>query len=110
MTNEAIRAPGTEYVDPGAMEWAAEGPKFWTKLLHQDSARGQRTMLMKIDPGASTPLHAHEEIEEIYVLSGSFFDQNRVLKAGDYACREAGAMHTAGSEDGAVLLLVYSRP
>jgi ChrR Cupin-like domain len=54
-------------------------------------------------------LHAHEEWEQIYVLSGSFFDQERVLWAGDYACRAPGAMHTAGSEEGALLLLIYDR-
>jgi anti-sigma factor ChrR (cupin superfamily) len=101
---------GSRYLDPAALEWQADGPRFWTKLLHEDAARGERTLLMKVDPGASFPLHAHEEIEQIYVLSGSFFDQDRVLRAGDYACRAPGAMHTAGSEEGAVMLLIYSRP
>ena len=73
-------------------------------------AKGERTLLMKVDPGAAFPLHAHEEVEQIYVLSGSFFDQDRTLRAGDYACRAPGAMHTAGSEEGAVMLLIYSRP
>jgi anti-sigma factor ChrR (cupin superfamily) len=101
---------GSRYLDPAAVEWQADGPKFWTKPLHEDRARGERTLLMKIDPGAAFPLHAHDEIEQIYVLSGSFFDQDRVMRAGDYACRAPGAMHTAGSQEGAVVLLIYSRP
>ena len=55
-------------------------------------------------------MHAHDEIEQIYVLSGSFFDQDRTLRAGDYACRAPGAMHTTDSDEGAVVLLIYSRP
>ena len=106
----AVPLAGSRYVDPASLEWQPDGPKFWTKLLHEDPAKGERTLLMKVDPGASFPLHAHEEVEQIYVLSGSFFDQDRTLRAGDYACRAPGAMHTAGSEEGAVMLLIYSRP
>jgi len=101
---------GTRYLDPSSLAWATDGDKFWTKLLHEDVARGQRTLLMKMDAGASFPMHAHEAWEQIYVLSGSFFDQDRVLRAGDYACRAPGAMHTAGSVDGAVMLVIYSPP
>jgi anti-sigma factor ChrR (cupin superfamily) len=101
--------PGTRYLDPSTLSWVAAGDKFWTKLLHEDAGRGQRTLLMKMDAGAFFPLHAHEEWEQIYVLSGSFFDQERVLRAGDYACRAPGAMHTAGIEEGALLLLIYDR-
>ncbi len=49
---------------------------------------------MKIDAGARYPMHAHDETEQIYVLSGSFSDQDRTLKAGDYCCRAPGAMHS----------------
>ena len=106
----AVPLAGSRYLDPGTLEWQPDGPKFWTKLLHEDLAKGERTLLMKVDPGASFPLHAHEEVEQIYVLAGSFFDQDRTLRAGDYACRAPGAMHMAGSEEGAVMLLIYSRP
>jgi anti-sigma factor ChrR (cupin superfamily) len=112
MPNESMTTPqaGSVYLDPGIMDWQSDGPNFWTKLLHEDRARGERTLLMRLDPGAAFDMHAHEEIEQIYVISGSFFDQDRVLRAGDYACRAPGALHTTGSTEGAVLLLIYSRP
>jgi anti-sigma factor ChrR (cupin superfamily) len=106
----SARDAGTRYLDPSTLAWVADGDKFWTKLLHEDAARGQRTLLMKMDAGAYFPSHAHEEYEQIYVVSGSFFDQDRVLRVGDYACRAPGAMHTAGTEEGALVLLIYSRP
>ena len=100
---------GSVYLDPTSSGWQPDGEKFWVKPLYENPARGERTCLMKIDPGAWFPLHAHEEMEQIYVLSGSFYDQDRTLRTGDYACRAPGAMHTAGSDEGAVLLLIYSR-
>jgi quercetin dioxygenase-like cupin family protein len=83
--------------------------RFWIKPLYEDSAKGEKTLLMKVDPGAFAPLHAHDEFEQFYVLEGSLYDQEKVMKAGDYVCRAAGAMHTAGSEEGAVVLLIYTK-
>ena len=103
-------ATGSVYLDLSDRNWQPDGDKFWIKPIYENPARGERTCLMKIDPGAWFPLHAHEEMEQIYVLSGSFYDQDRTLRAGDYACRAPGAMHTAGSDEGAILLLIYSRP
>jgi anti-sigma factor ChrR (cupin superfamily) len=110
--SKAVAPPmsGSVYLDLAATDWQPDGDKFWVKLLYENPARGERTCLMKIDPGAWFPLHAHEEMEQIFVLSGSFYDQDRTLRAGDYACRVPGAMHTAGSAEGAVILLIYSRP
>ena len=63
---------------------------------------------MQVDAGAFSPMHAHEEIEQIYVLQGSFYDQEHNYGPGDFIVRAPGAMHTAGSVDGAVVLLFYS--
>ena len=90
-------------------EWQDCGASgFWIKPLLQDTASPLRTWLMKVDAGAFSEMHAHEEIEQIYVLEGSFYDQDHHYQAGDYIVRAAGAMHTAGSKDGAIVLLFYS--
>jgi anti-sigma factor ChrR (cupin superfamily) len=107
-STDAGATPGTSYIDSAAVDWQPAGDKYWTKLLREDPVRGEKTLLMKLDAGASFQLHAHDEVEQIFVISGSFFDQNRVLHAGDYACRAPGALHTAGSDKGAVMLLIYS--
>ena len=54
----AVPPAGSRYLDPATLEWQPDGPRFWTKLLHEDLAKGERTLLMKVDPGASFPLHA----------------------------------------------------
>jgi anti-sigma factor ChrR (cupin superfamily) len=96
-------------VDANPVGWqdcGAEG--FSIKPLLEDSAGGLRTWLMKVEPGASSDMHAHDEIEQIYVLEGSFFDQDKTYTVGEYIVRAPGAMHTAGSDTGAVVLLFYS--
>lgn len=89
-----------------ALAWrATEAPGFLEKPLFE--ADGRRTLLMKMEPGCFSPMHAHEETEEFLVLDGSFRDQDRTYTKGDYAIRAPGFMHEAASDDGAVVLLVY---
>ena len=95
--------------DSKEIEWqdcGADG--FSIKPLLEDSEAGLRTWLMKVEAGAFSPLHAHENIEQIYVLEGSFYDQDKTYGPGEFIVRAPGAMHSAGSEDGAVVLLFYS--
>ena len=91
------------------MQWQSCGTDgFWIKPLFEDSNTSQRTWLMKVDAGAWSPAHAHTELEQIYVLEGTFYDEEKNYAAGDYIIRAPGAMHTAGSRDGALVMLVYS--
>jgi len=108
-----IRAPveGSMRLSATGIEWQrTDVDGFWIKPLYEDTALGEKTMLMKIDPGAYVPIHAHSgELEQIYVIEGSFYDQHATLKAGDYCCRAPDAPHLSGSEDGAILMLIYTR-
>ena len=91
------------------IEWQPCGSDgFWIKPLLEDPARGLRSWLMRVDPGAYSPPHAHDEVEQLYLLEGSFYDQDRRYGPGDYIVRDAGAEHSAGSDDGALMLLFYS--
>jgi quercetin dioxygenase-like cupin family protein len=92
-------------------EWQpTESKGFWIKPLFEDPERGEKTMLMKVDSGAWSPMHTHPgELEQIYVLQGSFYDQDRTLGPGDFCCRAPDAAHEAGSKEGAIVLLVYTR-
>ncbi len=96
------RATGEDWQDCGS-----DG--FLIKPLYEDPASGQRTWLMKVEPGASAPLHDHEELEQIYVIEGEFSDDRNTYRAGDFAVRAPGVMQTARSESGALVLLVYTR-
>ena len=104
-----LPARGSSHLDTGQVEWqdcGADG--FRIKPVLEDDAAGLRTWLMQVDAGAFSPPHAHDEVEQVYVLEGSFYDDERTYRAGEYVVRAAGAVHSAGSEDGALVLLVYS--
>ena len=99
----------TLMVQSSAMAWqdcGAEG--FWIKPLYEDPSNKQRTWLMKVDAGASAPAHVHAEVEQIYVIDGSFTDGINTYVAGDFAIRAPEVSHGAHSENGALVMLVYA--
>ncbi len=65
-------------------------------------------MLLKVAPGPLGIMHAHDEIEQIYVMEGDFFDDDESYGPGDFLLRMPGAMHRAGSKDGCTMFIVYA--
>ncbi len=106
---DPVPAAGSVRLVVDALDWQDSGsPGFLVKSLLEDPPRGLRSWLMKVEPGAWSPPHSHAEVEQVYVLEGSFYDQDATYGPGDYIVRAAGAEHTAGSESGALVLLFYS--
>ena len=107
----ALKLPSAESLirRTNSIDWqSCDESGFWVKPLIEDDSKTIRTWLMKIDANAFSDLHAHHEYEQIYVLSGSFYDQDSEYGAGDFIVRAPDAMHTAGSKTGATVLLFYS--
>lgn len=88
--------------------WQNVASGFWLKTVFEDREAGMRTLLMKVDAGTEADRHAHDELEQIYVLEGDFYDEENTYSAGDFLVRAPGAMHTGGTRNGALVLLVYS--
>ena len=86
-----------------------EDKGFWLKRLYEDKKTGEKTWLMRVDPGAYSPSHSHEEFEQFYVMEGDIKDDHGTMQAGDFVCRPPGEMHWASSDTGALVLLVYTR-
>jgi len=108
LDNDLSSGDGTRRLQTAGLPWQeTDTSGFVYKVLHEDAGRGQRTWLMRVEPSAFAPAHAHAEQEEIYVLDGSFYDDIRTYRPGDYILRPAGAVHSAGSENGCELLLIY---
>lgn len=100
----------SEYTSAVSPDWeATDSDGFWVKRLYEDEARGEQTWLMRIDAGAYSPPHAHEVFEQVYVLEGSFYDDDRLVRAGEFCARSPGAVHSAASDDGAIMLVMYTR-
>ena len=89
--------------------WTEMKPGVRVKTLYENPDVGERTLLFETAPGMQSQPHSHDEFEQVYVLSGSFHDGERLLEAGDYCYRTPGTVHGGGSSDGAVLLVIYSQ-
>lgn len=102
------QAAGSRFLDPATRPWEpTDAPGFLVKPIFKDAATGETTMLMKIEPGAFFPAHAHDQLEEIFVLEGEFYDEAQTYRAGQYCQRAVGAPHTSGSKSGCTVLLIY---
>lgn len=102
---------GSTYIKPADLQWKPtpyEGIQI--KVLYEDKAKGELTCLLKWAPGASLPFHRHPEIEQTYVLEGSFYDHDGIARAGEYVWRKPGSYHQTHSDEGAVILAIYRKP
>ena len=101
---------GSTYVKPQLMEWKrTQFDMVWLKVLYEDKAKGESTVLVKLEPGAHLPFHKHPELEQAYVLEGSMYDHDGMCSAGEYVWRHAGSLHENRSDTGAVVLAVYRK-
>jgi anti-sigma factor ChrR (cupin superfamily) len=103
--------PDSTYVDVASTPWQkTRFPGVEAKTLMEDKATGLSTMLMRWAPGARLPLHEHVEIEQTFVLEGSFADHAGVCTAGNYVWRRAGSRHEAWTDEGCLLLAMFLKP
>lgn len=102
---------GSVYVKPQDIDWQ---PTQFTgisiKILYEDKAKGETTCLLKWAPGATLPMHKHPEIEQSFVLEGSFYDHDGICRAGEFVWRKPGSFHETHSDEGAVFFAVYRKP
>jgi len=101
---------GSTYVKPQQLEWKkTQFDKVWLKVLYEDKEKGESTVLIKLEPGATLPYHRHPELEQAYVIEGSMYDHDGTCSAGEYVWRKAGSLHENHSDTSAVLLAVYRK-
>ena len=65
-------------------EWEQVAPGIECKLLATDPERHRVTMLVRLAPGASYPAHTHAGVEELHLLDGELWIDDRKLVPGDY--------------------------
>jgi hypothetical protein len=70
------------------------------------SQPGTKVRLYKAKGPIRGHLHAHDHLELIYVVSGSFTDRGRTIPPGSFVARQPGEMHEFHCEDDVTLLLV----
>jgi anti-sigma factor ChrR (cupin superfamily) len=114
MINSATRVTlgpgvkGSHFLDATALQWQpSDAPGFDIVTLFENPSTGESTALMRVEAGARTGSHSHDLFEEIYVLDGEFSDEERTYQRGQYCVRFPGTLHTAASEKGCIVMLIY---
>jgi anti-sigma factor ChrR (cupin superfamily) len=100
------RTPVTAYIDVGAQPWEERRPGVHWKVLFREGDR--QTVLVRYDAGATIPRHRHLGDEQIFVLEGEVEDDTGVCRAGQFARRPPGCVHTVRSPRGALVLAIMS--
>jgi anti-sigma factor ChrR (cupin superfamily) len=75
-------------------EWKEAGPGISYKLLATDPANDRVSMLVRLAPGAEYPPHRHAGGEELHLLAGELFIDDRKLFPGDYYHADPGTVDT----------------
>jgi anti-sigma factor ChrR (cupin superfamily) len=103
---EPMPRPASQWSEP---DWGEVAPGIECKLLAEDADRKRISMLVRLAPGASYPAHVHAGVEELHLLDGELWIEDRKLLAGDcnYAAR-GSSDERVWSETGCTCLLITS--
>jgi hypothetical protein len=95
------------YVDSSRADWQEFRPGSRRKILYEDLGTGQLTMLVQWDSGYRMGIVEHHEYDEhLYILAGTFVDEQRASGPGTYILNRAGSEHQAYTPDGCTFLEV----
>jgi anti-sigma factor ChrR (cupin superfamily) len=90
-------------------EWEEAAPGISCKLLATDTERNRVSMLVRLAPGVDYPPHTHAGVEELHLLDGELWIDDRKLYPGDYNRAEPGtADKRVWSETGCTCVLITS--
>ena len=93
-----------------ALDWAPFRDGIEIHRLFTDGDEGPAAALLRYAPGASVPRHEHTGDEFVIVLSGSQTDDGGVYSAGTVVRNPKGSDHAVHSEDGCVVLVLWTAP
>jgi anti-sigma factor ChrR (cupin superfamily) len=89
--------------------WEQVAPGIECKLLATDAERHRVSMLVRLAPGASYPAHTHAGVEELHLLDGELWIDERKLVPGDYNYAAPGTGdQRVWSETGCTCVLITS--
>lgn len=103
---ESVTAAVSSWQEP---EWEDVSPGISCKLLATDTERDQVSMLVRLAPGTAYPPHRHAGVEELFLLDGELWIEDRKLQPGDYNRGEPGtADQRVWSKTGCTCVLITS--
>lgn len=94
---------------PREPEWEEVASGIFCKLLATDTERHRVTMLVRLLPGVEYPSHIHAGVEELHLLDGELWIDERKLYPGDYnRCPPGTEDKKVWSETGCTCVLTTS--
>jgi anti-sigma factor ChrR (cupin superfamily) len=98
--------PTREWKEP---DWEEVSPGIFCKILATDMQHDRVSMLVRLLPGVSYPAHTHAGIEELHLLEGELWIEDRLLRPGDYNYAKQGTSDArVYSETGCTCVLITS--
>jgi anti-sigma factor ChrR (cupin superfamily) len=94
---------------PEELNWEPIRPGVDIHWIYQEGGEGAAAALIRFQPGGRVPLHEHRGHEHIFVLSGSQTDETGRLAAGTLMVNAPGTRHSIVSEEGCLVLAIYTR-
>jgi anti-sigma factor ChrR (cupin superfamily) len=105
-TGDNAVVPPRQWDEP---EWEEVAPGIFCKLMATDMKTHRVSMLVRLLPGVEYPAHTHAGLEELFLLDGELWIDDRKLHPGDYNRAEAGSQDKrVWSETGCTCVLVTS--
>jgi anti-sigma factor ChrR (cupin superfamily) len=114
LARRIAEAAGAEPASPATPEWSEPdwkevAPGISCKLLSTDTERDRLGMLVRLAPGVDYPPHMHAGVEELHLLDGELWIDERKLYPGDYNRAEPGTSdQRVWSETGCTCVLITS--
>ena len=101
-----VLPPARQWSEP---QWEDVAPGISCKLLAADTQRHVVSMLVRLAPGGEYPPHVHAGVEELHLLDGELWIDERKLYPGDYNRAEPGTGDKrVWSETGCTCVLITS--
>jgi anti-sigma factor ChrR (cupin superfamily) len=103
---QPVPPPVRQWSEP---DWEEVAPGIFCKLLATDTQRDRVSMLVRLLPGVEYPPHTHAGLEELHLLDGELWIDERKLYPGEYNRAEAPTGDKrVWSETGCTCVLITS--
>jgi anti-sigma factor ChrR (cupin superfamily) len=103
---QPVLPPKRQWREP---EWEEVAPGISVKMLATDDEKHVVSMLVRLAPGGEYPPHSHTGVEELHLLDGELWIDDRKLYPGDYNRAEPGTGDKrVWSETGCTCVLITS--
>jgi RNA polymerase sigma factor (sigma-70 family) len=109
VVEESDGLSGLPSVPERRLEWEEVASGISCKILATDERSDMVSMLVRLAPGGEYPPHTHAGVEELHLLDGELWIDDRKLHPGDYNRAEPGTNDKrVWSETGCTCFLVTS--